>query len=83
MFVTGFGPHGEVLDSDVRAGSGVGTFDLDGTALSAVFFCALPVLEGEVAELDTVAASFVHAAPVAVDVEGVGIAVALMVSIVH
>lgn len=31
--------------------------------------------------MDTVAASFVHAAPVAVDIEGVGIAVAWMVSL--
>jgi len=69
------------LDGDVRAGDGVGTLNLDGTALGTVFFGALPIHEGEIGKLDTVAVSFVHAAPVAVDVEGVGVAVTWIVSL--
>lgn len=76
MLVAGLGPHGEVLDGDVCAGDGVGAFNLDGTALAAILLGAFPVHEGEVFEFDAVTASFVHAAPVAVDVEGVGVSVA-------
>lgn len=64
------------MDRDVGAGGCVGAFDLDGAALGAVFFSTFPVFEGEVFVFDAVAIVYIFAAPVAVDVEGVCVAVA-------
>ena len=75
LSVTLLSPHGEILDLDVVAGNAVGADDLEGSSFSAIGFGSLPVLEGEVAQLNTLAAQATHAAPVAVDVEGVRVAV--------
>lgn len=69
------GPHSEILDGHVLAGRFGGALDLDRAALGAVSFGSLPVLDCDVGQLDAVAGDFAHAAPGAVDVEGVGVAV--------
>lgn len=73
-------PHGEILDGDVCAGCAIRTLHFDGAALGAVCFGSFPVSDCDIVELDTIAGYLFHAAPGAVDVEGVGIAVAWSVS---
>lgn len=76
----GLSPHSEILDGDVCAGRAIRTLHFDGAALGAVCFGSFPVSDCDVGELDTVAGYLAHAAPGAVDVEGVGVAVAWLVS---
>lgn len=72
----GLSPHGEILDGDVCAGCAIRTLHFDGTTLGAICFSSFPVSDCNVVELDTIAGYLAHAAPGAVDVEGVGVAVA-------
>lgn len=76
----GLGPHGEILDGDVCAGCAIRTLHFDGAALGAVCFGSFPVSDCDVGELDAIAGYLAHAAPGTVDVEGVGVAVAWLVS---
>lgn len=43
LLVTGLSPHGEILNCDAGARSGIGALDLDGTTLFTVLLRALPI----------------------------------------